>query len=74
MHFKMESAVLGLITGECPAQNGIPFTLWRKPSWKGLFLLVTQQLLLGHPKMESTVCYYSVEVDDALEIGERIDF
>jgi len=31
------------------------------------------QLLLGHTKLESTVRYLGVEVDDALEISERIE-
>ena len=31
------------------------------------------QLLLGHQKIESTVRYLGVEVDDALEIAEKID-
>jgi|GEM_PF-1468169 len=31
------------------------------------------QLLLGHTKIESTVRYFGVEVDDALEIAEKID-
>jgi integrase len=31
------------------------------------------QLLLGHNKIESTVRYLGVEVDDALEIAERIE-
>jgi integrase len=31
------------------------------------------QLLLGHLKIESTVRYLGVEVDDALEIAEKID-
>jgi integrase len=31
------------------------------------------QLLLGHTKIESTVRYLGVEVDDALEIAERVD-
>jgi site-specific recombinase XerC len=29
------------------------------------------QLLLGHTKRRSTVRYFGVEVDDALEIAER---
>ena len=31
------------------------------------------QLLLGHTKIESTVRYLGIEVDDALEIAEQID-
>jgi len=31
------------------------------------------QLLLGHTKLESTVRYLGVEVDDALEIAERAE-
>ena len=31
------------------------------------------QLLLGQQKIESTVRYLGVEVDDALEIAERIE-
>jgi hypothetical protein len=31
------------------------------------------QLLLGHSKLESTVRYLGVEVDDALAMSEQID-
>ena len=31
------------------------------------------QLLLGHTKIESTVRYLGVEVDDALTIAEQVD-
>ena len=31
------------------------------------------QLLLGRTKIESTVCYLGVEVDDALAIAEKVD-
>jgi integrase len=31
------------------------------------------QLLLGHRKLESTVRYLGIEVDDALEISERVE-
>jgi integrase len=31
------------------------------------------QLLLGHTKVESTVRYLGIEVDDALAIAEQID-
>jgi integrase len=31
------------------------------------------QLLLGHTKIESTVRYLGVEIDDALDIAENVD-
>ena len=31
------------------------------------------QLLLGHSKIESTVRYLGIEVDDALDIAEKVD-
>lgn len=31
------------------------------------------QLLLGHTKLESTVRYLDIEVDDALEISEQTE-
>jgi len=31
------------------------------------------QLLLGHMKLESTVRYLGIEVDDALSISEQIE-
>lgn len=31
------------------------------------------QILLGHTKLESTVRYLGIEVDDALEISERME-
>ena len=31
------------------------------------------QLLLGHTKLESTVRYLGIDVDDALELSEQID-
>jgi hypothetical protein len=33
----------------------------------------SKQLLLGHKKMESTVRYLGIEVDDALGIAEQVD-
>lgn len=32
-----------------------------------------RQLLLGQTKIESTVRYFGVEIDDAIEIAEKID-
>ena len=34
---------------------------------------IAQQLLLGHTKIESTVRYLGIEVDDALAIAEQVD-
>ena len=31
------------------------------------------QLLLGHRKLGSTVCYLGIEVDDALAMSEQVD-
>lgn len=31
------------------------------------------QLLVGHTKLESTVRYLGIEVDDAIEIAEKTD-
>ena len=31
------------------------------------------QILLGHQKIESTVRYLDIEVDDALAIAEQVD-
>jgi integrase len=31
------------------------------------------QLLLGHSKLDSTVRYLGIEIDDALELSEQLD-
>ena len=41
--------------------------------YKGTKNLRSVQLLLGHSKLESTVSYLAIEVDDALEISEQIE-
>ncbi len=40
---------------------------------KATLILRAVQLLLGHTKIESTVRYLGIEVDDALAIAEQID-
>ena len=35
--------------------------------------LESRQLLLGHTKLESTVRYLGIEVDDALELAEQTE-
>ena len=35
--------------------------------------LTAVQLLLGHTKMDSTVCYFGVELEDALAISESVE-
>ncbi|CAM6273069.1 Tyr recombinase domain-containing protein [Citrobacter sedlakii] len=45
-----------------------PYLIFKKT--KNLRLL---QLLSGHKKLESTVRYLDIEVDDALEISESIE-
>jgi hypothetical protein len=45
-------------------------------SWVGIArtgTLGTAQLLLGHTKLESTVRYLGIEVDDALTISEQVE-
>jgi hypothetical protein len=36
-------------------------------------LAIDSKLLLGHTKIESTVRYLGIEVDDALAIAEQVD-
>lgn len=45
-----------------------PYLIYKKT--KNLRVI---QLLLGHRKLESTVRYLGIEVDDALEISESIE-
>jgi integrase len=41
--------------------------------YRGPANLRAVQLLLGHTKIESTVRYLGIEVDDALAIAEQVD-
>ena len=42
-------------------------------SARAMVLQRKMQLLLGHTKLESTVRYLGIEVDDALEIAEQTE-
>jgi hypothetical protein len=40
---------------------------------RAIVILRAVQLLLGHTKLESTVRYLGIEVDDALELAEQTE-
>jgi site-specific recombinase XerC len=44
-----------------------------KREWAESGNLRAVQLLLGHTKLESTVRYLGIEVDDALSISEQVE-
>lgn len=54
---------------------------WRQNHGEGRWLIAftsapnlrAVQLLLGHTKVDSTVRYLGIELDDALSIAEKID-
>ena len=58
-----------------PQQFGTHSLRWTKVTliYKQTGNLRTVQLLLGHTKIESTVRYLGIEVDDALAIAEQVD-
>jgi integrase len=58
-----------------PAAYGTHSMRWTKATliYKRTKNLRAVQLLLGHSKLESTVRYLDIEVDDALEISEQIE-
>ncbi len=49
------------------------FELFQLLTFSNLGNLRAVQLLLGHTKIESTVRYRGIEVDDALAIAEQVD-
>ena len=53
-----------IANSELPVPKRIP---WNKGKLRAV------QLLLGHTKIESTVRYLGIEVDDALSIAEQVD-
>ena len=58
-----------------PAAHGTHTLLRTKPTliYRQTKNLQAVQLLLGHTKLESTVRYLGIEVDDALEIAEQTE-
>ena len=48
---------------------------WTKAAqiYKKMGNLRAVQLLLGHTKLESTVRYLGIEVDDALSVSEQVE-
>ena len=58
-----------------PAAYGTHSLRRTKPTliYKRTHNLRAVQLLLGHTKLESTVRYLGIEVDDALEIAEQTE-
>jgi integrase len=61
--------------GLSPASNGTHSLRRTKPTliYRRTKNLRAVQLLLGHRKLESTVRYLGIEVDDALEIAEQTE-
>ncbi len=58
-----------------PAVYGSHSLRWTKPCLinRRTKNLRVAQLLLGHAKLESTVRYLGIEVDDALEVAEQTE-
>jgi integrase len=63
------------LIGRDPQAHGIPSLRRTKATvmYKQTRNLRAVQLLLGHRKLESTVRYLGIDVDDALEMAERIE-
>jgi hypothetical protein len=73
-YFRIVGSWVGLI-GLDPAAYGTHSLRRTKPTliYRRTTNLRAVQLLLGHTKLESTVRYLGIEVDDALEIAEQTE-
>lgn len=77
-HDIMSTAQISLVSGEKssdPAEYGTHSLRRTKATliYRRTKNLRAVQLLLGHSKLESTVRYLGIEVDDALEISEQTE-
>jgi len=72
---RLQGSVLGIEIGLDPAEYGTHSLRRSKASliYRRTKNLRAVQLLLGHTKLESTVRYLGIEVDDALEMAEQTD-
>ena len=60
-----------ILAGPTDCERATTFAAEKEPKKTGNLRAV--QLLLGHTKIESTVRYLGIEVDDALEVAKQID-
>jgi hypothetical protein len=61
----------GILTGPPLSHKGQPYS--NLPHCRRFEYEHVTVLLLGHKKLEGTVRYLGIEVDDALEISESIE-
>lgn len=67
-HFHGPKISDGVVSGQRSADAVVVAGIYRRTR-----NLRAVQLLLGHTKLQSTVRYLGIEVDDALEIAEQTD-
>jgi hypothetical protein len=65
---RMRDALSNRAVRSCLTKTAFPTLIYRRTG-----NLRAVQLLLGHTKIESTVRYLGIEVDDALAIAEQVD-